>query len=233
MDASTPEREVVPPAPLFIAFVFSFAGWALLELWLVRIGARFSSHGVVAILGLWLCFLSIRRPRIGLDVFPQNDSHVIHGDRTFRGADAGWALFLFVLGGMLGVFMLQDGTFALGLVATGLAFVPWSRVRFCRAHFCAACTAIWVGIVSIIVLDFRSLSLMFLPLASWILWTCASIALCWRLAQLSRAERIQKSKSRASHSTSLTDKANMPSMAQVLPNENALFTMDGTQPNKK
>jgi hypothetical protein len=50
---------------------------------------------------------------------------------------------------------------------------------------------------SVTALGYRFISLMFLPVACWVLWTSAGIGLVWRIEQLSRAKRIAKAKPQA------------------------------------
>ena len=220
MGTSTAKTGVIVPAPSFIAFVFSLAGWALLELWFLRTGAGFLAHGTAALVGLWLSFLSIRRPSIGPSDRSQRERSATQEHRKFRSADAGWTLLLLAVGGVLGVLVLRGGTIALGAAAIGLSFVPWSRVHFCHNHFGAACMTVWIGMASIMTLGYRLITPMFLPIACWVLWACACLGLFWRIDQLSRAERIAKAKPEVPDPISAADTAATSAMAQVGPDEN-------------
>jgi hypothetical protein len=220
MGTSTAKTGVMGPAPSFIAFVFSLAGWALLALWFLRMGAGFLAHGTAASVGLWLSFLSIRRPGIGPGDRSQRERSATQEHRTFRGADAGWALLLLAVGAVLGVLVLRGGTIALGAAGIGLSFAPWSRVHFCRNHFGAACTMVWIGMASIMAPGYRSITPMFLPIACWVLWACACLGLFWRIDQLSRAQRIAKATPQVPDPISAANTAATSAVAQVGPDEN-------------
>jgi hypothetical protein len=182
-------------APLFISFAYSIAGWGLLELWLFQIGAGFRAHAMAAVFTLWLVFMSIRRPRIGR-IDPQSDGTRTAGQfRGFVRADAGWALLFLVAGSILGALVVVALTVVLTAGALILVFIPWSRVRFCRNHFLAACTALWTGILLIVGPHHSQIDRMFLPIACWVLWTVSGYGLILRIAQLSRAERATNSSS--------------------------------------
>jgi len=177
---------------LFMAFAFSVGGWALLELWLLRVGAGLRAQGMAALCGLWLGYLSMRRPRIGRPDLLPSDTTALRPDRAFGAADAGWAVCFVVLGGALGAIVLLSQTVVLGVAAIGLSFFPLSRVHFCRNHFFVACTAVWTGLLSIPALGYRLIAPMFLPVASWILWFSAGVALLARIERMTRAERIAR-----------------------------------------
>jgi hypothetical protein len=201
MGRNTVKTADTVPAALFISFAFSIAGWALLELWLLQIGAGLRAHGMAALFGLWLGFLSIRRPRIGRAGLSSASITATSGHRKFGRADAGWVLVFLMAGGILGSLVLRGQTIVLVVAAIGLALVPWSRVRFCCRHLLTACTAIWTGMVSIIALGHGSIDPVFLPIACWVLWASSMVSLVLRIEQLSRAERISKAQPEVLHPT--------------------------------
>lgn len=205
MGKSTAKTAGTVPAPLLISFAFSIAGWALLELWLLRIGAGLRAHGMATLFGLWLGLLSIRRPRIGRTGFPSGGITAKIEHRKFGRADAGWVLVFLMVGSILGTLVLLGLASVLSVVAVGLALVPWSRVRFCRSHFLAACTALWFGMAPIIALGYGSIHPMFLPIACWVLWASSACSLLLRIEQLWRAERISKAKPQAPDLTTSAD----------------------------
>jgi hypothetical protein len=179
-------------APLLIACSCSLAGWAILALWLLQIGAGVGGHGLAALAGLWLSYLCIRRPRIGQPALAATGGSRTTQHRGLRPVDAGWALLLLVVGGVVGILAMRGGTVALIVVTMGLGFAPWSRVAFCRDHFYVASAALLVGTLSAMALGYRSTAPMFLPVACWALWACACTGLCWRITRLAAAERRAK-----------------------------------------
>ena len=176
-------------APLFMSFVFSVGGWALLELWFLRIGAGLRAQGMAALFGAWLGYLSVRRPRIGRAGLPPSNIMASHPYRRFDSADAGWAMFFLVLGGVLGALVLLSQTMVLGAAAIGLSLFPWSRVHFCRSHFLLACVTAWTGMLAVTTLGYGSIDPIFLPVACWILWVSAGVSLLARIERMARAER--------------------------------------------
>jgi hypothetical protein len=192
MGKSTASTEDTVPAGLFIAFTFSIAGWALLELSLLQTAAGLRAQGMAALWGLWLCLISIRRPRIGRAAPQNHDSLTTREHRKPSRPDAIWAVLLLVMGGTLGTLVLLGQIMVLGAACFGLVMVRWSRISFFRYHFLAACTAVLTGMALIIGPDFRSIDPIVLPIASWVFWAFATISILLRIEQLARAERVSK-----------------------------------------
>lgn len=205
MGKSTVNNAGTVPGPLFIAFTFSIAGWALLALWLLQTGAGLRSQGVAALWGLWLCFVSVRRPRIGRAASRKDASLTTREHRKPSRRDAVWAVLFLVMGATLGTLVLLDQTTVLGVACLGLVMVPWSRVSFCRNHLLAASTAVWTGMVSIIAPNYRSIDPIFLPIACWVFWAFATISLLLRIEQLARAERVAKVPPQVPHQATSAD----------------------------
>lgn len=198
-------QETVTPAntasgPLLIAFAFSVAGWALLELWLIQIDAGVRAHCMAALFGLLLGCLSIRRPRIGLTDFPSDEVKANSGHRKLDRANIGWALLFLAVGIILGTLVLRGDTILLGIAAMSLALAPWSRVRFCCSHLLVACTAVWTGMLTVMIPGRSSIAPVFLPLACWVLWISTMTSLFLRIEQLSRADRAARTRSQDSPS---------------------------------
>lgn len=190
--------------PHFIALVFSVAGWAVLELFLLQIGAGGRAHCMTALFGLLLGYLSIRRPRIGRPGLPSAEIGASQHHRLGR-AELGWVLLFVVAGAVLGTLVLEGDTIILGIVTISLALAPWSRMHFCRSYLLLACTAVWTGMVSVIVPGRSSIAPMFLPIASWVLWASTLISLFLRIERLSRAERVAGARRQGPCSTASTN----------------------------
>lgn len=191
MGTNAAKTEVDAHAPLLVALVYSAAAFVLMELWLLGMGAGLRAHGLAALFGLWPIVLCIRRPRIGRRDLSRHE-HAARQRHGFRTADAGRVLVLLLVGAILGMLVLRAGTVALGIAAVGLSFAPWQRVDFCRKHFLLASTTMLTGMLSVMAVGYRSILPMFLPIACWIFWASAGIALLWRIEKLSRAERLAK-----------------------------------------
>lgn len=197
MDTNTAKTTELASPPLFIPFVFSIAGWAMLEAWLLQVGARFGAHGAATLCGAWLGYLCLRRPRIGRVAHPASVSTAAIEHRRFGSADAGWMAILLVLGGLMGALASLSSAVVLGAAAIALSLFPWSRVQLCRHYFFGACAAAWTGMLSVMALRHGYIAATFLPLACWVLWTTACISLLMRIERLARAERVAKAKPRA------------------------------------
>lgn len=172
---------------------------------MLQIGAGLRAHGMAALFGLWLGFLSIRRPRIGRAGLSSVSIPATTGHRKFGRADAGWVLLFLMAGGILGTLVLRGPAIVLGVAAIGLALVPWPRVGFCHRHLLTACMAVWTGMVSIIAPAYGSIEPMSLPIACWVLWASSMFSLFLRIGQLSRAESISKAKPEVLHPTPSAD----------------------------
>lgn len=168
----------------FIALVFSLTGCALLETWLFTMHASLPGHALALMAGLSLVFLSLRHSPVHTDF--RSRRH-----RPFLGIDAGYAFLLFAIGSLIGLFILSNATLALAVLVL-LSFIPWSRLPLCRHHFFTAATLTWAGIMLVLFIGRHEIRPMFLPLASWVSWTCACFALLLRTERLWQIERNAK-----------------------------------------
>lgn len=182
------------PAPLFIAFTFSVAGWALLEMWLVQMRAGLRMHGIALLIGIWFCYFSARRPRIGQFDHPADREEDTAGRLPPPSVevDFRWAVLLFILGCLLGVSVLSSLTMLVLVVAGPMTVIPWAQVRFCRTHFFAACSAVWTGMLLVLAFGHALIAPFTLALASWALWSMVFVSLVVRIANMARADRLAK-----------------------------------------
>jgi hypothetical protein len=111
-----------------------------------------------------------------------------HGrNPRFSGAAARSAFFLLASGCLLGLSVLSNATFVLIALAGLLCFFPWSRLAIVRDHFMSACSSMWIGIAASIVIGWDASDVMFFPVAAWLFWMCAFIALVSRAGYARRA----------------------------------------------
>lgn len=188
MEASPSGTEKPIVHPPIIALALTFFGLALIEAWLASLHARPSSHVLAAIPGLLLVSLSIRRsPTFRIWFFHKGSDAARYG--RFDACDAGTALLLSATGSLLGVLVLSGMVVPLVIVAMGIQFIPWWRLRLCRDHFFGASTLLWLTGCLVIAAGYRTIDFMTLPIAGWALWTCACFSLLQSISQLWRAER--------------------------------------------
>lgn len=177
----------------FIAFVFSIAGIALLESWLLILHAGFRTHAIALIVGLlptsvalWGNFRDKRNTQLNNINFSSRSERLSSFNLL--------SLSLLVSTGVaLGAIMMYAGVFALSIALAGLTFAPWSRISFYRKHFIGACISFWIGVGSVLLMSHQIIDFMIFPFASWVFWAFASVALFRRTEHLWRAERSTKS----------------------------------------
>jgi hypothetical protein len=173
----------------FIILVFSLAGWALLEAWAISVGASWYAHLFNALPGSILTVLSLPRTAAGA---PGKAGGAKPASRGLAQALLP-ALFLFLLGALLGILFLTGALLLFGLLAACLCLAPWSRLAFARDHV-LLCNAVTLsGLFLPIALAYRDLDIVLFPLGCWIFWLCACCALLVRADKRRRAERREKS----------------------------------------
>lgn len=162
-----PER---PCMPLF----FSLAGWALLHAWLLRLDANHRAHLAVAALGLVVSAWPAARARSG---------------RLARAAQPGGpagespgpavaaALLLLAGGAALGALVALGSVVLLGAGAVALMLVPWARLPLSRHRPALSCAVLACGFSPVVLNRYQAVDVMFLPLAAWVFWLCACLAL--------------------------------------------------------
>lgn len=180
------QKPIVPPP--IIAVALSFFGWALIEAWLASLHAGLASHVFVSVPGLFLVSLSIRRaPEFRFWLFHTGTN--VAQFRRLNTGDAGTALLLCGTGWLLGALVLHGTSFPLLVVAIGIHFVPWWRLRLCREHFFGASTLLWLTACLVTANGYRIIDFMTLPIAGWTLWTAACFSVLQSLARTWHAER--------------------------------------------
>jgi hypothetical protein len=188
MEASSSNIKTSIVHPPFIALALSFFGWALIEAWLVSLQAIISLHLLASIPGIFLVYLSFRRlPKFRLRLFQTGTATL--GFR-FTAADVCETLLLCGIGGLLGTLILTGWSFPVIVVAMGIHFAPWWRLRLCREHFLGASTLLWLTGCLVIATGYRTLDFLTLPIAGWALWTGATFSMLHSLLRISHAERI-------------------------------------------
>jgi hypothetical protein len=177
----------------FVAIVFSLLGWALLEAWLLVVHAGPALHIMPSVPALCIAgipLLRYRRYRKNTGVSPLPSAR---GQRGL-GADTGWTLLCLALGGLLGMSILGGSAFVLTIPAAGMLFVPWSRSTFHVKEPLVSCLATWLGTGAVLAIGHHQIKPMFLPIATWVLWSCACVAVLSQLAQARRVEHRPVSK---------------------------------------
>jgi hypothetical protein len=175
MTASKPKFP--PPAHSCFVLVFSILGWGLLESWLVAVHARLLPHAISTLCALCLAWLAARRYRRYRELSRITYGSVQPQGRRFTIGDAGWAILLLAVGSVLGVLVLAGWILPLSTIAIGIMFLPWRHASFHRRHFTMSCVAVLIGAAATIAVGHQKMSPIFLPIASWIFWLCACVAL--------------------------------------------------------
>lgn len=194
MDSDT--VHLVRPRPYrpFLPLFFSIAGWALLQAWIHLIGANYRAHILVAVLGavltLWSAF-----------PFP-GTQHITAQKNDSPWRESSWAaiagaLLLLIMGAVLGNLIARGSLFLLGVGAMALNFVPWARLPLGQRHPALLCAAAICGLAASVLAEYRSIEVMFLPLAAWAFWVCTCIGLILRAEHSSRTKREAAAKSAA------------------------------------
>jgi hypothetical protein len=193
MNTNSAKIEMAVSDSSFIAFVFSLAGFALVEAWLLILGAGFPAHGIALVLGLPPGFMAIRGTWRDRNDLRFSDTAAAGPRRGFNTFNLVSAALLIAAGAVLGLLILYAQAFPLVIGAASLTFVPWSRISFYRRHFIAACMSIWIGIASVLAIGHQIIDVIFLPLACWVLWAFACVGLLRRAEHLWRAGRSVRS----------------------------------------
>lgn len=192
----------------FAPLVFSMTGWALISAWLLAVEAGLRSFVVAAIPGLILTIRStLRRPAFAPEAAETGTGPVKETrSNVFPGA-----VLLFGSGAILGMVVLSAWLILFAAVAVAYLFVPLSRVPLCRRY--AGWTSIVMsgGCLSVVAAGHRQVDVMFLLLASWILWTCACCALLLQMHQQRNAARDAEAKCDASARYFSTERKTGPS----------------------
>lgn len=186
MDLNTVQLIQRCPSPPFLPLFFSLAGWALLQAWIHLIGANFRAHVLVAVPGLILTLWS---------AFPFSGCHDNAAEQKdtpaqqSRGAALTGALLLLALGAVLGNLTAKGSLFLLCVGAMALNFVPWGRLPLEQRHPAVPCALTACGFAAAILAAHQSVSVMFLPLATWAFWLCTCVGLILRAETARRDKR--------------------------------------------
>lgn len=186
MDSDTVQPMKPRPYRPFLPLFFSLAGWALLQAWVHLIGANFRAHILVAVPGLLLTLWS---------AFPFPGSQYLNAEenaislREARWRPIAGALLLLVLGAVLGSLTAKGSLFLLGVTSMALNFIPLARLPLCQYHPVVPCAAAGCGFAAAILPDYQSISVMFLPLATWAFWLCTCVGLILRAERSRRGKR--------------------------------------------
>lgn len=178
----------------FIALVYAIIGWMLLAWWLVLMKAGLRWHLMAMLPALILIFLAIKRSPLYRHGIPAKATANALQQRKPQQRNPGnagrWSVLVpLATGILLGVLVLGNGTLALSVVAIALTFIPWMRLPSCRSRFGIYCAMACTGHACTVLAGYRAADLMFLPIACWILWLCASWALLRRVEKVIRAGR--------------------------------------------
>ena len=183
MDTDTVQHMKPRPYQPFLPLFFSLAGWALLQAWIQLIGANFRAHILVAVPGLVLTLWSALP-------FPATRQITVQKEdrprREPRWAVIASALLLLAVGVVLGNLIAKGSLFLLGVVAMTLNFIPWARLPLGQRHPGVPCAAAGCGFGVAMLAGHQSMSVMFLPLATWAFWLCTCVGLILRAEQSRR-----------------------------------------------
>ena len=177
MDTDTAGHMQPRPYQPFLPLFFALAGWALLQVWIQLIGANFRAHILVAVPGLVLTLWSAF-PFPGTRHITAQKEDSPHRDS--RGALISSALLLLTVGAVLGSLIAKGNLFLLSVVAMSLNFVPWARLPLGQRHPALPCAAASCGFAVAMLAGRQSVSVMFLPLATWAFWLCTCVGLILR-----------------------------------------------------
>jgi hypothetical protein len=193
MNTNTAKTEMAVSDSSFMALVFALGGFALVEAWLLILGAGLSAHGIALAFGLPLGLMAMRGTWRDRNDLRFSDTSAVRSHRGARTFNLVSAALLIAAGTVLGLLILYARAFPLAIGAASLTFIPWSRICFYRRNFIAACMSIWTGTGFVLAIGHQIIDVMFLPLACWVLWAFACIGLLRRAEHLWRAERSAKS----------------------------------------
>ena len=186
MDSDTVQLMRPRPYRPFLPLFFSIAGWALLQAWIYLIGANYRAHILVAVLGLvFTLWSAIPFPATTHVNAPKK----LGARRESRWAGISGTLLLLAIGAVLGSLVAKGSLFLLSLIAMSLNFVPWARLPLGQRHPFLPYMAAICGFAAAILAHYRSIEVMFLPLAAWGFWGCTCLGLILRAATRATAAK--------------------------------------------
>lgn len=172
-------------SPPFVLFVFSLAGWALVNAWFYLLEADIRAYAVVAVPGLILTVLSVLRGSAGK---PDDGNGTGRARQTRREVACSVAL-LFGAGALLGGLVVSGWLLPFAVLALACLCIPWPRFAVGRRHFGWSSTITLCGWLSASVAGHGAVQVMSLLLAGWALWLAVCCAL---LVQFARERRVAR-----------------------------------------
>jgi hypothetical protein len=188
MDPDTVQPVKPRPTWSFIALLYALLSLALVNAWLLLMGAGFFTHIIGSIPGAVFVVLAAHRPPIEHRSSVERQPAPPSG---FLPLGASCAL-LFILGTVFAASVLNQSLTLLLLVVTGFTFVPWARLAFSRHHPAISCMITASGCGSVIAIGYRPADIIFLPAAAWTFMLCSCCALLLRAGQRMRDKQDKK-----------------------------------------
>ncbi|MFL6671780.1 MAG: hypothetical protein ACJ8LG_00645 [Massilia sp.] len=163
----------------FSGSILLISGLVLVETWSVGIRAGAGAHVFIALVGLFLGAAAFSSYRRSAGIVTQSEPGR-NGTASTPGItviETAWCILFCALGNVLIQLLIREWRTTFLVFVAGLAFVPWSKVVFCRRHFVVACAMFVAGGICGLVLLGVPADPIILPVATWILWISAAITL--------------------------------------------------------
>lgn len=177
------------PRLTFVPLFYSVAGWGLAHAWLVLVNATSRAHFLAAVPAFSL--VALVSLRVSADLRSIEKEEGVPSPAS-RWATARGALLLLFLSAAFGLLVANGSVFVLAMAALLFTFVPLARLPFRTHHVGLPLLITGIGFMCVVLPGYRSIGVMFLPLATWAFWLCACCPLLLRIEQSRRAERDRK-----------------------------------------
>jgi hypothetical protein len=182
MTAKDGRMAYVAQGPAFIELIYCICGWALTQTCLLIIHSGFLSHVMTSLPWFAPAGLAVWR---SLQFKSFNERALLARQRQgFTIFDAGWALILLILGGLLGALIVVGSASLLSIFAGALCFAPWHRVSLCRRHLTWACLVMLSGSALVLGANHKLISLMPLAVSAWVMMGSSACALLWKTRKI-------------------------------------------------
>jgi hypothetical protein len=179
MATDAAKRDVRIGNSAFSAFLYGALGYVLLTAWNVRVGAGAVLHGCTALCGVVIVAVALRHAKL---CWPSLTGMRLATVRPVLAhavtiANVSWCCLLLALGYVLASCLLIGLITPFALLAAGISFVPWLKIRFCRRHFFGSSFLILAGAgLGLLPADALADPILF-PIATWFCWLIATFSL--------------------------------------------------------
>lgn len=162
----------------FSGLVLGVSGWVVLHVAAMNLHARVAVHGAIALVGLGVAIVIIRRYRqYLLEGAAQRRSRRAKFNEILDKNHVVALVLLVLIGLLLTKLVLLGSIFLLAVYVGALAFVPWSRMALCRQQVEVSAFLVGLGVLSPFLVSTAIPHPIYLLAAGWLMWLAACIGL--------------------------------------------------------